>query len=79
MKYDYLKIKSYDERIEDIGLEKYHILSFTDNHHIKVSEKAKKIIDLFNGKNTLSQIEEKLKNQGINVEKKNLRILYQIF
>lgn len=72
MKYDYLKIKSYDERIEDIGLEKYHILSFTDNHHIKVSEKAKKIIDLFNGKNTLSQIEEKLKNQGINVEKKEL-------
>lgn len=73
MKYDYLKMKYYDERIEEEGTQKFYILSFSNEQHIKVSEKAKKIMDLFNGMNTLEKIEEELRIQNIKVEKEELR------
>ena len=69
MDYNYLKIKDYDFRLEtNTGYSDQYMLSFNERQHIKVSEKAKKILDCFNGKRSLEQVQVELNNQGIEFE-----------
>ena len=73
MDYDYIKIKDYDSQIEsgDEGNIKY-ILSFNERQHLKVSEKAKKIIECFDGKNTLEDVVSQLQKHQIDINKEML-------
>lgn len=74
MKYDYLKVKEYSLREEpctDRG--RFYVLSMENQHHVRVSELAKNIIEMFNGTRTLLQIKELLENQGIYLKHEELK------
>lgn len=73
LEYDYLKVKTYDLRVQDEKERKSYILSFSDQHHVKIDENAKQIIDLFDGKNRLKDIEQKLENIGIVITEEELK------
>lgn len=69
MEYDFLKIKSYQERIEkESGGKKVYILSFGEEHHMKVSPLAKEIMDCFDGKKTGKEIINELHSKNIMFE-----------
>lgn len=61
MNYDYLQIKGYECRMDD---DKY-VLSFSEKHHVKITQLAKVILDSFNGKRTLNDISSYLQNSGL--------------
>jgi putative peptide zinc metalloprotease protein len=64
--YDFLKLKTYDCRVEvSDGSPNKYMLSFNERQHIKVSETAKKIMDCFDGNKTLMQIYSELKEMNI--------------
>lgn len=73
MDYNYLKIKDYDFRIEtNTGYPDQYMLSFNERQHIKVSEKAKRILDCFNGERSLDQIQVELNSQGIEFQPEDI-------
>lgn len=73
MEYDYLKIKNYSGRVENNQTEIYYVLSFSNQHHVKVSETTKKIIDLFDGNCTFEQIKERIISIGIMINDEELK------
>ena len=77
VKYDYLKVKPYDVRVQEEAEGTSYILSFSDSHHVKVSETAKTIIDLFDGKHTLIEIENSLQSKGIKISDSDLKKIVQ--
>lgn len=77
MEYDYLKTKPYNARILQEKEGKKYILSFSDKHHIKVSEAAKIIIDLFDGKHTLSDVLCILQTKGMEINESELKKIVQ--
>ena len=72
MNYDNLKLKDYENRIEQEDDSIKYILSFNERQHMKVSEKAKFLMDCFNGQRTLEHIIEELKQHEIEVSKAEL-------
>lgn len=72
-----MKIKPYDMRVQDEIEGKSYILSFSDSHHVKVSETAKEIIDLFDGQHRLLDIKEEIQRKGIIVNETDLQKLVQ--
>lgn|GEM_PF-6532917 len=77
MEYDYLKTKPYDTRTLQGEEGKKYILSFSDKHHIKVSEAAKEIIDLFDGNHTLFDIQCILQDKGMEINESELKKIVQ--
>lgn len=77
LEYDYLKTKPYDTRILQGEEGKRYILSFSDKHHIKVSEAAKEIIDLFDGNHTLFDIQCILQDKGMEINESELKKIVQ--
>lgn len=73
LEYDYLKTKPYDTRTLQGEEGKKYILSFSDKHHIKVSEAAKEIIDLFDGNHTLFDIQCILQDKGMEINESELK------
>lgn len=70
---DIIKVKPYEENsIEVSELGSYYVLSFSSNKHIKVSETAKKIIEKFNGENTLDIIIDELRKDNMLISKEQL-------
>lgn len=73
-----LEIKKYEKRIEkDLNGDKFYVLSFSSGSHLKVSEKAMKIIELLNGRHKNSEIVDELNLQGTQITLKELE--YFIF
>lgn len=71
--YDYLKLKGYEFRIcSDGSVQKLYMLSFNEKQHLKVSEVAKKIMDCFDGKKTLNQIQSELNLADVNCTHEDL-------
>lgn len=52
-------------------------MSFSDKHHIKVSEAAKEIIDLFDGNHTLFDIQCILQDKGMEINESELKKIVQ--
>lgn len=77
LEYDYLKTKPYDTRTLQGEEGKKYILSFSDKHHIKVSEAAKEIIDLFDGNHTLFDIQCILQDKGMEINESELKKIVQ--
>ena len=77
LEYDYLKTKPYDTRTIQGEEGKKYILSFSDKHHIKVSEAAKEIIDLFDGNHTLFDIQCILQDKGMEINESELKKIVQ--
>jgi len=77
LEYDYLKTKPYDTRTLQREEGKKYILSFSDKHHIKVSEAAKEIIDLFDGNHTLFDIQCILQDKGMEINESELKKIVQ--
>ena len=77
MEYDYLKTKPYDTRTLQGEEGKKYILSFSDKHHIKVSEAAKEIIDLFDGNHTLFDIQCILQDKGMEINESEFKKIVQ--
>lgn len=72
MDYERLKGKKYAHEVNRID-NNYCIISFDDSHHVKISEKAKKIFDCFDGKSSLNEISEKLEKENIKMTPQELR------
>lgn len=77
LEYDYLKTKPYDTRTLQGEEGKKYILSFSDKHHIKVSEAAKEIIDLFDGNHTLFDIQCILQDKGMEINESEFKKIVQ--
>ncbi|MBE6050937.1 MAG: hypothetical protein E7214_09890 [Clostridium sp.] len=73
MEYDYLKVKEYSYHKEkDLDNKIYYILSFNNSLHIRVSEKAKGLLDKFDGKHTLKSIVNELSYEQNTVKESEL-------
>lgn len=73
MEYDYIKLKSYQYRVVGEGEKEQFILSFSEKHHVKVSKKAKFILDHFDGEHTLTQLREQLEEEGISCSEEEIK------
>lgn len=67
--YDYLQVKSYEYRVDGDN----YILSFSERQYIKISKKAKIIMDSFNGQRTLKNISEYLQINDLEFSTFDLR------
>lgn len=70
----YLQVKDYEIRVDrDIDKKKFYILSFGKSNHVKVSERAMKIISLMDGTRTFDDILEELSKKEVGINRDQLK------
>lgn len=70
--YDYIKLKPYKASELDISEEDMWVLNFEENHNLKVNTFTKNIFTYFDGKHSLCEIVEQLKQEKISVTEQDL-------
>lgn len=75
-----LQVKVYEKRIEeDVDKEKFYILSFGKDNHVKVTKRAMEIIELMDGTRSFNRILYDLSKKNIQINKEELEYFIKKF